>query len=90
MPLYPNKSKIEEVTNTKLDWLIDMDNLSLSSDKKSFMEAEDDMSVSTFRTKSFYGDKVSFELDLEKEKDKVPPLHLDNNSISKREICNTA
>ena len=74
----------------KLDWLIDMDNLSLSSDKKNFMATEDNISANTFGIKSLYGDKVSFELDLEKEKDKMPPLYLDNNSISKRKDCNTA
>ena len=51
--------------------------------------AEDDMSVSNFGTKLFYRDKVSFELDLEKEKEEMPLLYLDNNSISERDVCNT-
>ena len=65
-----------------------MDNLSLSSDKKNFVVVEDDISVSTFRAKSFYRDKVSFELDLEKEE--ISLLYLDNNSISDRNMDNTA
>ena len=66
-----------------------MDNLFLSSNKKNFVAAEDDMSVSTFGTKLFYRDKVNFELDLEKEKDEILPLYLDSNSASEREIHNT-
>jgi hypothetical protein len=44
------------------------------------------MSVSTFGTQLFYSDKVSFNLDLEKEKEEILPLCLDNNNISDREI----
>ena len=51
--------------------------------------AEDDIPVSTFRTKLFYRDKVSFELDLEKEKEEMPLLYLDEDSISERDSCNT-
>ena len=45
--------------------------------------------MSTFGTKLFFGDKASFDLDLEKDKKKILLLHLDNDSTSKREVCNT-
>ena len=66
-----------------------MDNLSFSFNKKNFAATEDDILVSTFSTKSFCSNKVSFDLDLEKEKEEIPPLHLDDDSISEREIHNT-
>ena len=74
----------------KLDSLIDIDNLFLFSNKKNFIAEEDNISVSTFGTKLFYSDKVSFDLDLEKEKEEIPLLCLDDDSISEREINNTA
>ena len=43
MLLYPDEVKIEDVNNTKLEWLIDMDNLSLSSEKKNFAGCADKM-----------------------------------------------
>ena len=58
--------------------------------KKDFVADKDDILVSTFSTKSFYSDKVSFYLDLEKEKEEMTPLHLDNDSTSDREINHTA
>ena len=59
-----------------------MDNLSLSSEKKNFIADIDEMSVSIFDTKLFYGDKVGFDLDFEKEKEEMPLLYLDDNSTS--------
>ena len=67
-----------------------MDNLSFFSNKKNFIAKEDDMSVSTFGIKSFYGDKVSFDLDLEKKKKEMLPLYLDNSSTSQKESNHTA
>ena len=62
-----------------------MDNLSLSSEKKNFVADIDMISVSTFGTKSFYRDKVSFDLDFKKEKKDIPLLYLDIDSTSDRE-----
>ena len=90
MPLYPDEVEIEKVNNTKLEWLIDMDNLSLSFKKKNFAANIDEISVSTFSTKLFYRDKVSFDLDFKKEKEEMPPLHLDDDSMSDREKNYTA
>ena len=88
--LYPDKVEIEEVNNMKLDLLIDIDNLSLSSKKKNFIVKENNIPVSTFGTKSFYSDKVSFDLDLEKCKEEILLLCLDDDSMSKRKInCTT-
>ena len=67
-----------------------MDNLFLSSNKRNFVAVEDNILVSTFRTKLFYRDKVSFELDLEKEKEEMLLLYLDKDSISERDAYNTA
>ena len=48
------------------------------------------MLVSTFSIKLFYSNKASFDLYLEKNKEEMITLHLDNDSISKREInCTT-
>ena len=58
MLLYPDKVEIDEVANIKLDSLIDMDDLSLSSNNKNFIAKEDNMSVSTFGSKSFYSNKI--------------------------------
>ena len=90
MLLYLDKVEIEEVSNMKLDQLIDMDDLSLSSEKKNFIANVDEISVSTFGTKSFYSNKVSFNLDFEKEKEEMPLLYLDDNSTSNRENNCTA
>ena len=46
-----------------------MDNLSLSSEKKNFIADADEASVSIFGTKSFYWDKVGFDLNFENEKE---------------------
>ena len=47
------------------------------------------MLVRTFGTKSFCSDKVSFDLDLEKKKEEILLLYLDDDSVSEREIHNT-
>ena len=44
-----------------------MNNLFLSSDKKNFVAEEDNMSVSTFSKKSFFGNKVSFNLEIKND-----------------------
>ena len=47
------------------------------------------MLVRTFGTKSLCSDKVSFDLDLEKKKEEILLLYLDDDSVSEREIHNT-
>ena len=60
----------------------------MSSGRKNFVAVEDDILVRIFGTKSFYSDKVSFDLALEKEKEEILLLCLDD-SASEREIHNT-
>ena len=66
-----------------------MNNLSMPSKKKNFIADEDEILVSIFGAKSFYRDKVRFNLDLEKEKEEIPPLYLDNDSMSDWEGSST-
>ena len=56
IPLYLGEVKIE-----------DMNNLSLSLEKKNIIANIDEMLVSTFGMKLFYRDKVTFNLDQEKK-----------------------
>ena len=65
--------------------MIGLDNLFLSSKKKNFIASIDSISVSTFSTKLFYGDKAGFDLEFKKEKEEILPLCLDNGSTRNRE-----
>ena len=84
MPLYLDEVEIEDTSNIKIEQLIDMDNLSLSYEKKNFVADSDKILVSTFDTKSFYRNKVGFNLVFKMEKEEILSLHLDNDSASDR------
>ena len=53
MLLYIDEVEIEDTNSVKLEWLIDIDDLSLSSEKKNFAANIDKMLVSIFGVKSF-------------------------------------
>ena len=67
-----------------------MNDLSLSSDKENFLADIDKISVSTFGLKLFYGEKIIIDLDQEKEKEVVTPVHLEDDSISNQEDSSIA
>ena len=49
--------------NVKLDWLLEIDNLSIFSVKQNFVADIDSILVSAFSTKSFCRDRVTFKED---------------------------
>ena len=53
------------MNNAKLEQLIDMDDFFLTHKKKNFTADADKILVSTFGNRSFYRDKIGFDLDLE-------------------------
>ena len=54
VPLYPEEAEIEDVTSQKIGWLIDVDDISISSGRGANPFEEDDLSVSTMGSKSFF------------------------------------
>ena len=62
-----------------------MNNLSLTHKKKNFTADADKILVSTFGNRSFYRDKIGFNLDLEKKMKEIHWLCLDDDSASDRE-----
>ena len=62
VPLYPEEAEIDDIASSKIDWLIDIDDISFSSGRGTNTFEEDDMSVSTIGSKSFFGGRaISFQ-----------------------------
>ena len=53
IPLYPDKIEMKDMNNAKLEWLLDIDDLTLFSEQKNFVADIDEISVSVFSAKSF-------------------------------------
>ena len=51
----------ENLKDTKLDWLIDIDNLLLSSSKYRFIASEDNTLIASFDMHAFLGDDQSIQ-----------------------------
>ena len=56
MPLCPEHAAIEDMSNIKISWLIDMDELDIADGKKDTI-AIDDASVGSIGSQTFFGDK---------------------------------
>ena len=82
--------KIEDINNAKLEYWIEIDDLSLSIDKRNFAADVNKILVSIFSAKSFCREKEIFDLDKEKEKEVVILTCLEDNSTEDWEDNSTA
>ena len=75
VPLYPEEAEIEDASEMKIDWLIDIKDLeTTANDDKSI--AMDDMSVGSFGSQAFFSSTLSQSQDTSNHYDEHQPLTL--------------